>query len=1056
MLQQKFMTTEAQRSQTTNKRPLLGLLFTLFIAVFSDNAWKLIVFTLSTRSLIADGHSADFASASQLKATLALLVFLIPMLFFSLPGGVLADLLCKRSIIIGTRSMEIMIMGGAVLTLWLEPTQLLLPYILLALMGAQSAIFSPSKYGILPEILPQDRLSRGNGLMEMWTMLAIIAGTGLGPIIMAADRGGTHPEMSWWGPVWLIGLSVIGFLASWTIPRISTPFTSAAESCGVYSGIRKAWKSIQSDRTLKLAIFGGTFYWLILSLLGQNVLVYAKALVHQLQKGELLQGVPPASYGIGIALGALLGGRMSGDRIEHGLIPLGAILFATMALMLGIIQPAMSGTVVVLVLMGMGSGLLIVPLNALIQWRAPPDKRGSVISLGNALNIIAMIIGSLVASGMAFLGFTLGKMFIASSILVIIATVWAVYLLPQALIRLVFIILTRTIYRLSIVGFENIPKTGSALLVSNHLSLADAFFVLAAVDRPVHFIMKESYYNKWWIKPFASIMQAIPIPDDPSHPRAIVEAMRDAGSHLEQGHLVCIFPEGQTSLTGMLQPFHRGLELVARGHTSPIIPIYLDRIWGSIFSFQGGGYYVKRPKRIPYPLTVSFGALLSSDSSVFMVRQAVQELGYAAWMARKQDQHPIHHYFVHNVRSVPWRMAVADETHPGISRLSLLTSAILLAQALKVRWEGQSRIGILLPTSVEAVIANLAVALGCRTVVNLNYTLNTSMICHAIQQTELKTILASRKYTEQTNIEVPPGIDMIYIEDLLGNHSAMKSLSAKVLGLIAPLSMLEKACGASVIPSIEDILTISFTRGSTGKAKAVMLTHFNVNANVEGISQVSPWRAQQDKLLGALPFYHSFGYMVMWLGLNHGPGIVLHSDPLEAQAIGRLIKKQKVTFVMTTPAFLKAYLQGISSEQFGSVDCVLAGAEKLTQQLSDDIVRKFGIRPIEGYGSTECSPVITTSTLDIRAQGVFQKGSVPGTVGQPLPGVAVRIVNPDTYEMLPPDNEGLLLVKGPNVMHGYLHCPDKTEQIMHNGWYITGDRAVVDEQGYVRIIDRQT
>lgn len=1030
-------------------KSLFGLFVAQFIAAFSDNAWKLIIFTLATRSFIGE-DAEELASASQMKATLSLVVFLIPMLFFSFPAGALADRMSKRSVIFRTRIVELLLMVAATVSLFLKPTHLFTPYFILALMGAQSALLSPAKYGIMPEILPKERLSIGNGFLEMWTMIAIIAGTGLGPVMLFADRGGAVPSMTWTGPLWLMLMAAVGLIASYFIPKVPV---ARPQYCSVIGCLREAWRSIASDRVLRLAIFGSMCYWLILSLLGQNVLVYAKSLVYHLQRGELLQGIPPASFGIGIAAGALLGGKISGGRIETGLIPLGAILFSVMALLLGVLQPEMAGTVITLVLMGTGSGLLIVPINSLIQWRAPAEGRGAVLALGNILNICGMIVGSLAATGMALNGFDLGMILVVSAFVVIAATCWAVWLLPEALVRLAFIILTRTFYRITILGSHHIPKSGSALLACNHLSLLDSFFIMAAVDRPIRFIIRESFYNKWWIKPFAKLMKAIPISKD-GETSTTLRAIREAGKHLDEGHLVCIFPEGEISRTGMLQPFHRGLELILKGHNAPLIPVYLDGVAGSIFSYRGSCRSHKIPHKIPYPLSVSFGEPLAPETPVPILHQAVQALGYEAWIARKESQQPIHRYFVRNVRRNPGWIAMADDTHEKVSRLELLTEAIALARALRSLWFKQPAIGILLPTSISAATVNLAVSLAGRSAINLNFSAGIPALAATVQQSEIKTVITNRKFFENAKLALPDGIELIFIEEIQAKIDSWSKLTAAMLGLVAPHSWLEKACGAERAIRVDDILTIIFTSGATGDPKGVMLSHFNVNSNVESVGQVIPSKDQKDKLLGVLPFYHSFGYMMMWLGLNNGLGVVVHANPLDTQTICKLIQKQKVTFIMTTPSLLRVYLKRLSPLMFGSVKCVLTGSEKLPQKLCDDFEKRFGIRPIEGYGATECAPVIATSTLDVRAPGVYQIGSIKGAVGHPLPGVAVRIVNHETFEALPPNQSGLLLVKGPNVMQGYWKREDLTQKAMHQGWYITGDIAEIDEDGFITITDR--
>lgn len=1047
------MTTVSNQatSPSQSKHPLRGLLLSLFIGAFNDNAWKLMVFTLATRTLLNHGiDQTSFEYQSQMKATLALMVFLLPFLFFSLPAGSFADKNSKRSVIIWTKGLEVLLMGLATLSLFLAPTQLVFPYLLLGLMGMQSAFFGPAKYGILPQIVPYEKLSKGNGLMEMWSMIAIIAGTGLGPILLALDHEGLRPWMSWIGPLVLTIMSLFGFLASLTVPKVQaarkTPIKLAKT-------VKEAYSSIVSDRILLLAILGNILFWLITSLLGQNVLVYAKLLVQHLEKGELYQGLPPASFGFGIALGALLGGKLSGERIEYGLIPLGSIGFSITSLILGVLQPQMPGTVTILILMGLSTGLLIVPLKAIVQWRSPKEQRGSVIALGNVFDILGMIVGSLVAAAMAWLGMDLGMMLIASSLIVILATLWSVRLLPEALTRLTFILLTTTFYKIRITGKENIPKKGPALLVANHLSATDAFFMMAAIDRPVRFIMSETHYNKWWLKPFALAMNALPVQYS-GKPAAFKKSMRLAGKQLKRDQIICIFPEGQVSRTGNMQPFREGVEEIVKDRNCPIIPVNLDRVWGTIFSPIGGRYIPRRPQNIPHPLTVSFGKPLPATTPFTAVRQEIRKLGCLAWMERKDDEVPIHMHFIRSVWRAPWKPCLADYENKKVSRLKTLTGSIVLARLLKVLWSDQDTIAIMLPPSLAGVMTNIAASLSGKTVVNLNYTASSEDLAYCIKEAGIKSVVTSHQFLQKVPIKFPDNITVCCLEEVKNEVSPAMKFSSALLSLFGPLWLIESAAQTAKRHTVDDLLTIIFTSGSTGRPKGVKLSHFNVSSNVEAVSQVIPATNRKDKLLHTLPLFHSFGYMTMWLGLNHGLPLVMHPNPLDAGKIGELVKSQKVTIVWTTPSFLKSYLPQVSADMFGSLRFVLTGAEKLPRKLSDLFKDKYGIRPVEGYGTTECSPVIAASTLDIRLPGVYQTGSVKGSVGQPLPGVRAQVVDPETFEKLPTNTAGLLLVKGPNVMTGYLHRPDLTEKVMHNGWYITGDIAYIDENDYISITDR--
>lgn len=1040
--------TPSQKSHS-----LVGLILSQFMGAFNDNAWKLMVFTLATRSLIVNGvEDANFDYNSQMKATLALMVFLIPMLIFSLPAGALADRYSKRTVMIAMKALEVFLMAGAVASLYLAPVYLFFPYVILGLLGAQSALFSPAKYGILPQILPYEKLSKGNGTIEMWTMISIIAGTGLGPLMLGFDKGGTQPWLTWTGPFFLAILSAIGFFASFAIPKVPS---AREESPGVFSTIIEAFKAVRKDRILLLAISGTVLFWLVISLLGQNVLVYAKALVKFLEQGELFQGIPPASYGIGIAIGALLGGRLSGDHIEYGLIPFGAICFAITSIIMGILQPAMPGTVVILILMGAACGMLIVPLQSIVQWRAPGEMRGAVIALGNIFNILGMICGSLVAAGMAHIGLTLGDMLVVSALLVVAATIWSVRLMPEALVRLVFIILTTTFYKIRIINKEYIPKEGGALLLSNHLSASDAFFVIASIDRPIRFMMSETHYNKWWLRPFAMAMDAIPVPYSSENPAAFKKAMHQACKQMKRGHIVCMFPEGQVSRTGTMQPFREGIEEIIQDCNCPIIPVNLDRVWGTIFSPVGGRYLPRRPQNIPHPLTVSFGKPLACDTPIPTLRNEIRALGCDAWMLRKEDEVPIYQHFIRSVWRGPLKMAFADESHKKVTRLTLLCQAIALARMLRPKWkETDQTVGILLPSSMSALLANLALSIAGKTIVNLNYSASQEDFNFFVKDTGINTLLTSKSFFEKQSLLFPRHLTILFIEDFFSKIDGKLLFSSGLIGLAAPMTFLQKICGNTKVDNVDDILTILYTSGCTTPSQGVKLSHFNISSNIEGVAQVVPSATKKDKLLHTLPLFHSFGYMTMWLGLNHGIPLVMHSNPLDAIAIGKLVKEQKVTMLWTTPTFLNAYTTQVPPEMFGSLRFVLTGAEKLVTKHSEAFNERFGIRPVESYGTTECSPIIATSTLDIRLPGIYQTGSLPGSVGQPLPGVMVRIVDPDSFEELPLGTEGLLLVKGPNVMQGYANRPDLTKLAMQGEWYITNDIAVIDENEFIIITDR--
>ncbi len=491
-----------------------------------------------------------------------------------------------------------------------------------------------------------------------------------------------------------------------------------------------------------------------------------------------------------------------------------------------------------------------------------------------------------------------------------------------------------------------------------------------------------------------------------------------------------------------------------KGVDVPIIPVNLGGVWGSIFSFERGKFLWKLPRRIPYPVTVTFGKPMPATTGAQEVRQAVQELGAEAYQFRKRYMRTLHRSFVQTARLHPFRFAMADGRTPKVTFGKALTGTVFLARRLRLFWRDQNMVGILLPPSVPGALINLAALLMGKVPVNLNYTASNEVLASCAKQCELKTVITSKAFLERVHLQVPA--QAVMLEDLAANPRLLERLSAALISWLLPVRLIEKSVGAGRKTGLDDIATIIFSSGSTGDPKGVILTHYNVASNVEQLNQVF-MLGRNDKILGILPFFHSFGFTgTLCLPTAIGMGVVYHPSPLESRAIGALVSQYGVTFLLATPTFLQAYIRRCEPEDFGSLQYVMAGAEKLPERTAIAFEDRFGIRPLEGYGCTECSPAVTVNTRDFRAAQFRQVGAKRASIGHPLPGVSVRIVNPETFEPLPLGETGLLLVRGPNVMQGYLNRPEKTAEVLRDGWYNTGDIAAVDEDGFVRITDRMS
>ncbi len=634
----------------------------------------------------------------------------------------------------------------------------------------------------------------------------------------------------------------------------------------------------------------------------------------------------------------------------------------------------------------------------------------------------------------------------------------AAILFPYALfVRLPLWLLTHTLYRLRVHGAQNIPATGPALLVSNHVSYLDALLILAAQKRRIRFLIWAPFFKRPLLRWVLRLSRAIPI-DARAGPRAIIAALRAAGDALAQGDLVCIFAEGGITRTGFMMPFQRGLEHIAKRAAAPIIPVCLDHVWGSIFSYQRGRFFWKFPKQLPYPVYVNFGAVLPATASAFDVRQAIQKLWADAAIRRAPLRRPVHRQFVRMAVRHPLRSCLIDPNDakkPILKYGETLVGAKLLSNLLRPMLKNEQMVGVWLPSSRGGALANIVLAFLGKVSVNLNYTVTAEVNQSCIRQCNIRKILTSKLFTAKMPIDPGPDIELIYLEDFRKQISTWQRVRSLLSVLLLPGWIQERWILGLGKHHVDDLATIIFSSGSTGEPKGIMLTHGNIAANVESVVQaIDP--LPKDRLLGILPFFHSFGYTVtLWLPLQVGASIVYWPNPLQAKEIGELCRKYRATIFLSTPTFLRSFLRRCEADDFASLRLLICGAEKMPQSLAQEFHAKFGVLPLEGYGCTELSPAAVVNVPDFK-QGVIQQvGNKPGTIGHPLPGVAVKIVHKETMESLPPCEEGLLLVYGANVMKGYLGKDELTRRKIIEGWYITGDLARLDDDGFVTITGRE-
>jgi acyl-[acyl-carrier-protein]-phospholipid O-acyltransferase/long-chain-fatty-acid--[acyl-carrier-protein] ligase len=644
------------------------------------------------------------------------------------------------------------------------------------------------------------------------------------------------------------------------------------------------------------------------------------------------------------------------------------------------------------------------------------------------------------------------QIFLLCGVLTIPVFVYIIVLIPQSVIRFLVWLLAHTLYRIRIEGREHLPDEGGALLVANHVSWLDGVLLLLTSTRPIRMIVYAANFQQRWLIWIANLYGVIFLG---TTPKAIVKSLRTAREALANGELVCIFPEGGISRSGQIQGFKAGAMKILEGVDVPVVPIYLDGLWGSIFSFERGRFFWKWPRRIPYSIFIHFGAPINNPSDIYHLRQAVQELGATAVQERTGRTSQLIGTLIRQCKKRKFTSKVVDSTGVELTGGSMLMRAIILRRLLRrhVLTADEKFVGVLLPPSVGGAVVNMGLALDRRVAVNLNYTVSSEVMNACIELAGIQRVLTSRKFMEKMNFDLKA--ELVYLEDFKEKPTAMDKAVGATLAYATPSFLVERMLGVANIPG-DELLTVIFTSGSTGEPKGVMLSHANIASNVEAIDQCVRL-TKDDVVIGILPFFHSFGYTVtFWTLMELDVKAAYHFSPLDARQVGKLVRQNKGTVLLSTPTFLRSYIRRCEKEDFATLNVIVTGAEKLPPDVADAYEEKFGSRPVEGYGCTELSPLASVNIPASRSVDNFQPDRKEGSVGRPVPGVCAKIVHPETDAELSAGEAGMLLIKGPNVMQGYLHRPDLTAQVIKEGWYITGDIGFIDDEGFIHITGRQS
>ncbi len=621
-------------------------------------------------------------------------------------------------------------------------------------------------------------------------------------------------------------------------------------------------------------------------------------------------------------------------------------------------------------------------------------------------------------------------------------------------LRLLLTLKARTLYRFHVRQRHHVPASGPALLVCNQLNYLEWLFIVLALKRPVRCLLLDAIVSDR-LKRFL-IRRAGAITLQGGNPDDVERALSEAAAALKAGQLVCIFCGRWRTASGEDLNLASVLRRLQERAPAPIVPLTVSQPWGSLFRLEKGSVRARPPVEVPHPVWVLFGEPLPASSDGGAVIQVVQRLSADCALMRNPHVLPAHRRFVRMASHHPLRPCLYDSNSrgPWLSYGKVLAGAMCLARCLKPLLADGKMVALWLPPGAGGALSNIALALLGKTSVNLNYTVGPDSIQSALRQCGIRHVLTARRFTSRVPLDVGPGVELIHLDDLLPKVTKGQKLRAFLKVLLLPRFVLEKWVLGLGNHRADGPATIIFSSGSTGEPKGVMLSHGNVMANVESMIQVINLAAD-DRFLCVLPFFHSFGYTVtLWAPLAAGASAVYHVDPRQAREIGELCKEHRCSIFLNTPTFLRFCLKKCEPEDFRSLRVLMCGAEKLPPAMAVDFQARFGVLPLEGYGCTELSPAAAANLPDIVFPAATRLTNKTGSIGPPLPGVSVRVIEPDSGTTLPIGQEGLLLVRGANVMQGYLHRPDLTESVCCGGEYCTGDMARLDEDGYVTLTGR--
>lgn len=998
-------------------------------------------------------------------------LIIIPFVLLFSVSGYLSDKYNKKDILIygGLSSFALSLL---MVLAYMSGSFILCMFVLL-LLAIQSAIYSPAKFGIIIDIYGKNNLSKGNAAIQTISIISILFSIAVTSLVFENFYEShslffiTNKDelLSQILPLtyFIVPVGFLEFVVSFLVlKKLDTNFTNQGNLSLNKDDLLKAKllkeniKIITNDKIIYICVIGLSVFWAISQGMIAVFPSYAKDYLNITNVFTI--NLVIAASGLGIALGSYIYSKISKYYIELGTVSLGAIMMSVMIFIsLKLDSPLLIG--ICFLGFGVFGGMFIVPLNALIQYNASKKQLGTILAGNNWFNSLAMLLMLCMTTIVAY--FNLNSLNTLYLILTIISigAIYTIVKLPQSLILLFLKTVVGLRYKLEVEGLKNIPNDKGTLLLGNHISWIDWAILLMSVPKEIRFAMDKTIYNKWYLKWMLKIFNVIPI----SH-LGSKQAIKEIAKALDEKQTIVLFPEGSISRTGHLGEFKRGFEVILNICKSDVVvvPFFIRGLWQSLFSRASKKYIDSKTTK---NVTIIFGKRIKKEkANIAYVKNEIIKLSSKVWKTHITEQPSLNEVVLKRLKEVKNEIIFADTLGVELSGYKFLSASILFSKLLKKQLLNQN-IGVVLPSSSAGAFINYSLLLQGKTAVNLNYTSDTNALISAVKKANISQIITSKKFVDKLQAR---GLDIsvleefarfYYLEDLKPQIKKSEAIRVFLTIKFLPCFILKLLYLKKM--KKDDIALILFSSGSEGNAKGICLTNDNILGNSEQIAAVLNAN-HQDIMVGILPLFHAFGVVVnTYLPLIQGIKCVCHADPTDAYGVGKVVQDYKGTIITATSTFYRLYTKNpkLTPNMFETLRIVVAGAEKLNENVRAEFEKKFNKDILQGYGTTETSPVASCNLPDVYTnEGDFQIGCKHTTVGMPLPGTTIKIVDPQTFEELPNNQEGLILISGIQVMRGYLDDEEKTKSVLKRigdkVYYITGDKGKIDEDGFLTIVDR--